>query len=79
MAEASHAQRERLRVKFRDYVYPFLRRAPRGHPQSGRLRNYRPETWRWRLGEWRAFHLIDDQARIVAMVALALRRDAYRK
>jgi mRNA interferase RelE/StbE len=79
LAEVPASQRERLAVKLAGYVYPFLRRAPRDHPQVRSLRNYQPETWRWRMGDWRAFYLIDDEARVVSMIALALRRDAYRK
>lgn len=51
MAGVPAAQRARLAAKLTGYVYPFLRRAPRDHPQ----------------------------ARVVSMIALALRRDAYRK
>jgi mRNA interferase RelE/StbE len=77
LAEVPAAQRGRLRSKLESYVYPCLRRAPREHPQARHLRNFDPETWRWRLGDWRAFYLIDDADRIVSMIAFALRRDAY--
>jgi len=77
LTDAPAAQRGRLRAKLTDYVYPCLRRAPRDHPQARHLRDYHPETWRWRLGDWRAFYLINDEDRIVSMIALSLRRDAY--
>lgn len=79
LAAAPASRRSRLAAKLNGYVYPFLRRAPREHPQARQLRDHHPETWRWRLGDWRAFYVIDDGARVVSMVALALRRDAYRK
>ncbi|MEQ1919012.1 MAG: type II toxin-antitoxin system RelE/ParE family toxin [Elusimicrobiota bacterium] len=79
LAGAPAAQRDRLAAKLSGYVYPFLRRSPRDHPQARLLRNYHPETWRWRMGDWRAFYLVDDEARVVSMLALAMRRDAYRK
>ena len=79
LAAAPSFQRLRLAAKLNGYVYPFLRRAPRDHPQARLLRNYQPETWRWRMGDWRAFYQLDDEARLVLMVSLALRRDAYRK
>lgn len=79
LAAAPASQRSRLVAKLNGYAYPFLRRAPRDHPQARLLRNYRPETWRWRMGDWRVFYQIDDETRVVLMTALALRRDAYRK
>lgn len=78
LAAAPAAQRLRLAAKLGGYVYPCLRRAPKDHPQARLLRGYLPETWRWRMGDWRAFYLVDDEARVVSMIALALRRDAYR-
>ncbi|MBI4060808.1 MAG: type II toxin-antitoxin system RelE/ParE family toxin [Elusimicrobia bacterium] len=78
IAAAPASLRERLRAKLTGYVYPFLRRS-RGHSQARMLRNYQPETWRWRIGDWRAFYLVDDEARVVSMLALSLRRDAYKK
>jgi mRNA interferase RelE/StbE len=72
-------QRSRLSAKLNGYVYPFLRRAPRDHPQARLLQGYQPETWRWRMGDWRAFYQLDDAGGVVMMVALALRRDAYRR
>lgn len=79
LAAAPASQRLRLAAKLNGYVYPFLRRAPRDHPQARLLRDHRPEAWRWRMGDWRAFYVIDDGAGVVWMVALALRRDAYKK
>jgi len=76
---APASQRSRLAAKLNGYVYPFLRRAPREHPQARLLRDHHPETWRWRVGDWRVFYEIDDETRIVLMTALALRRHAYRK
>ena len=77
LAAAPASQRERLRSKLTGYVYPMLRRSPREHPQARALRGYHPETWRWRLGDWRAFYMIDDEERVVSMTAFALRRDVY--
>ncbi len=74
---APPSQRARIRGKLTEYVYPCLKRSPRDHPQARRLRNFDPETWRWRLGDWRAFYLINDEERVVSMIAFVLRRDAY--
>ena len=36
------------------------------------------EVWSTRRGEYRALYTIDDQTRVVTIVAVAHRRDAYR-
>jgi mRNA-degrading endonuclease RelE of RelBE toxin-antitoxin system len=77
LASVPASQREQLQEKLTAYVYPWLRRSPRDHPQARALRGYRPTAWRWRLGDWRAFYHIDDADRTVLMFGLALRRDAY--
>lgn len=78
LAAAPAAERARLRRKLTDYVYPCMRRSPRSHPQARCLRGVAPETWRWRLGDWRAFYQVDDADGVVSLLALSLRRDAYR-
>jgi mRNA interferase RelE/StbE len=77
LADIPSAQRDQLREKLTDYVYPLLRRSPRDHPQACALLGYQPKAWRWRLGDWRAFYHIDDSDRTVLMFGLMLRRDAY--
>lgn len=77
LAEVPASQHRRIQSKLTDYVYPCLRRSPRNHPQARHLRVFHPETWRWRVGDWRAFYLIDDEERVVSMIAFSLRRDAY--
>lgn len=44
-----------------------------------KLRNYSPETWRYRIGEYRFFYQIDEQKKIIFMIAADHRKQAYRK
>jgi mRNA interferase RelE/StbE len=59
-------------------VYPQLRIHPRFGPHARKLKNYDPETWRYRIGSWRFFYEIDDEERIVFMTAASHRGGAYR-
>lgn len=63
--------------KLRSVVYPQLRRHPHAGPHVRRLRDYTPETWRYRIGAWRFFYEIDEQDRVVFMTAAAHRGSAY--
>ena len=63
--------------KLRRIVYPQLRRNPHYGPHVRKLRNYSPETWRYRIGAWRFFYEIDESDRTVFMIAASHRGSAY--
>ena len=63
--------------KIKTYVYPQLSKQPYFGKNIKKLRNYSPETWRYRLGKIRLFYQIDAKGRIVIMAAAYLRKDAY--
>ena len=64
--------------KLRQIVYPQLRSNPHFGTHVRKLRNYSPETWRYRIGAWRFFYEIDEDERIVFMIAVSHRGSAYR-
>lgn len=64
--------------KLADYVYPQLRVDPFLGPNIKKLRGYRPDTWRYRIGKFRLFYLVDQKERIVFMLSVDDRRDAYK-
>ena len=55
--------------KLSQVVYQQLRRDPRGAPGSRKLPNYAPETWQYGVEPWRLFYEIDDEERIVFLIA----------
>jgi len=67
-----------IRQKLADYVYPQLRTDPFLGPNIKKLKGYQPATWRYRIGRFRLFFLVDTEERIVAMLSVDDRRDAYR-
>jgi mRNA interferase RelE/StbE len=71
-------QRERIRAKLHAYVYPQLRQNPYFGKNIKKLFNYKPETWRYRIGSRRFFYTIDDKKKIVFMIASDSRQNAYK-
>jgi mRNA interferase RelE/StbE len=71
-------QGERIVRKLREYVYPQLRDNPYFGKNIKKLKSYQPETWRYRIGDYRFFYEIDREESIVYMLAVDSRRDSYR-
>ena len=67
-----------LREKLGGYVYPQLRKNPRFGPNIRKLCAYTPPTWRYRIGSYRVFYAIDAEERIVFLLTIDNRKDAYR-
>ena len=74
IAKSGH---EEVIRKLRGSVYPRLREHPHFGPHIRKLKGYAPETWRYRIGAWRFFYEIDDEERVVFMVAASHRGSAY--
>jgi mRNA interferase RelE/StbE len=70
-------QQERIRRKLQTFVYPQLRQQPYFGKNIKKLRSYTPETWRYRIGDYRFFYSIDTRKKIVFMLAADHRGSAY--
>ena len=70
-------QKDRVLIKLKEFVYPQLSHQPYFGKNIKKLRNYKPDTWRYRIGDFRFFYEIDDQKHLVVMIAADHRRDAY--
>jgi len=73
----SPARRDKLALKVRSFVYPQLRGQPYFGPNIKKLKGYKPDTWRYRIGSYRFFYLIDDKEKTVSMVAADTRQRSY--
>ncbi len=69
--------REKLKEKLRDYVYPQLKIQPHFGPNIKKLKSWEPETWRYRIGSWRIFYEIIEKDKIVSLITVDPRKDAY--
>ena len=67
-----------IRKKLDDYIYPQLRDEPHFGPNIKKLQDYTPESWRFRIGDFRVFYSIDEKTKVVVMTAIRQRKDAYR-
>ena len=77
MVRFNRGGRKDISKKIIDEVYPHLKVRPHFGPNIKKLRDFEPETWRYRIGSWRFFYEIDEQAHIVFMTAAAHRSRAY--
>ena len=71
------AGEEKIVGKLRKYVYPQLRQQPYFGKNIKKLKGYTPETWRYRIGDYRFFYEIDDKKKTVFMIAAGLRAKSY--
>ena len=75
IAKGGHA---RVEERLRNVVYPELSARPHYGPNIKKLKGWQPETWRYRIGSWRFFYEVDEEERIVFMIAASHRSAAYR-
>lgn len=70
-------QSERIRKKLLEYVYPQLRNNPYFGKNIKKLKNYKPDTWRYRVGSYRFFYEVSEKEHMVYMIAADSRKDSY--
>ena len=66
-----------IKNKLEKYVYPQLRQEPHFGKNIKKLRDYSPETLRYRIGDFRLFYSVNDSDKIVSMLTVDYRKDAY--
>ena len=71
-------QKRFVESKLQKYVYPQIKEQPYYGPNIKKLQGYSPETWRYRLGQFRLFYGIDEHKHIVNIVTIDFRKDAYK-
>lgn len=78
LKKVTTSQREVIEKKLSGYVYPQLRTAPYYGPSIKKLRGYTPQTWRYRIGNYRVFYCVNEEKRIVFILTIDDRKDAYK-
>lgn len=69
--------KNRITKKIAEYAYPQLVESPHFGLNIKKLKNYDPQTWRYRIGNFRIFYEIDNLEMIVYLISLDQRKDAY--
>ena len=73
----SPARKDKIVQKLRAVIYPQLREQPYFGPNIRKLKGFKPETWRYRIGAYRFFYIVDDKEKTVFMVAADTRQQSY--
>jgi mRNA interferase RelE/StbE len=63
--------------KLLQHIYPQLKEEPHYGNNIKKLIDYKPETWRYRIGKYRLFYLIDEIEKTVYVLSIDFRKDAY--
>lgn len=66
-----------IESKLLQHIYPQLKEEPHYGNNIKKLVDYKPETWRYRIGKYRLFYAIDESEKIVYILSIDLRKDAY--
>ena len=66
-----------IEIKLIQYIYPQLTEEPQYGNNIKKLVGFEPETWRYRLGKYRLFCVIDEEAKIIYIISIDIRKDAY--
>lgn len=78
LKENVKAHNEKIVKKLKDYIYSQLKQNPYYGKNIKKLKNYNPETWRYRLGDYRLFYEIDEEQKIIFMITADMRKDIYK-
>ena len=67
-----------LRKKLDSFVYPQIKTEPFWGNNIKKLQGYSPATWRYRIGKFRLFYVVDQQEKTVYVLTIDDRKDAYK-
>ena len=67
-----------IQKKLSGYMYPQVRNEPCFGKNIKKLRDYTPDTWRYRIGKFRLFYTVDHEENIIYILTIDFRKDAYR-
>jgi len=66
-----------IEKKIKEYAVLQLKEEPHFGLNIKKLRNYNPETWRYRIGKYRLFYSIDEETKTISLLTIDHRKDAY--
>jgi len=59
-------------------VYPQIKEEPFWGNNIKKLQGYDPNTWRYRIGKFRLFYIVDQEDRIIYILTIDDRKDSYK-
>ena len=69
---------KQMNTKLQEYVYPQIKQQPFFGKNIKKLKDYTPDTWRYRVGDYRFFYTINQKEKIIFMLTIAHRKESYR-
>ena len=66
-----------IEKKLLQHIYPQLKEEPHYGNNIKKLIDYNPETWRYRIGKYRLFYIIEENEKIIYLLSIDLRKEAY--
>ena len=66
-----------IRGTLYSHVYLQIRTQPFYGANIRKLRGYPAGVWRYRIGNYRIFYTVDENDRVVSLVTIEHRKDAY--
>jgi mRNA interferase RelE/StbE len=73
----SNSDKSFIEKKLLQHIYPQLREEPHYGNNIKKLIGYKPETWRYRIGKYRLFYVIEESEKIIYTLSIDLRKDVY--
>jgi len=73
----NESEKVRIYGKILNSIYPQLKNNPYFGKNIKKLKSYKPDTWRYRIGNFRLFYEICDKEKTVYIITIELRSDSY--
>lgn len=67
-----------IRKKLDTFVYLQMKTDPFWGNNIKKLKGYNPDTWRYRIGKFRLFYIVDNTECVIYILTIDNRKDAYR-
>ena len=78
IGKLSDSDARTVRSKLESYAYPQLREQPFWGANVRKLRGFRTDVRRYRIGRFRVFYTVNEIERVVSILTVEARKDAYR-
>jgi mRNA interferase RelE/StbE len=73
----SNSDKSFIEKKLLQHIYPQLREEPHYGNNIKKLIGYKPEIWRYRIGKYRLFYVLEESEKIIYTLSIDLRKDVY--
>lgn len=77
IGKISNREKSFIEKKLTQHIYPQLREEPHYGNNIKKLTDYKPETWRYRIGKYRLFYVISEHEKTIYLLSIDLRIDVY--